>query len=137
MASGKLEGIVAACQWVGLLYDDIALDAAWELVKDWSAEERQAMRDSVPRQGFATPFRGRSVRDLAREMLEISAAGLRRRAVGEGTGLDAAGMSEEGFLNPLRVLVERGQTRADELLRRYREDWKGDIAPLFREYNFL
>ncbi|MDE3114714.1 MAG: glutamate--cysteine ligase [Pseudomonadota bacterium] len=123
--------------WTGIYYDQASLDAAWDMVKDWSAEERQAMRDSVPRQAFATPFRGRTVRDLAREMLEISSAGLKRRAVGEGAGLDAAGMSEDGFLNPLRVLVERGYTRADELLRRYREDWKGDIAPLFREYNFL
>jgi glutamate--cysteine ligase len=123
--------------WTGLYYDQASLDAAWDLVKDWSAEERQAMRDAVPRQAFATPFRGRSVRELARQMLEISAAGLRRRATGEGMGLDAAGMSEEGFLNPLRVLVEGGYTRADELLRRYRDDWKGDIAPLFREYNFL
>ncbi|MDE2011289.1 MAG: glutamate--cysteine ligase [Alphaproteobacteria bacterium] len=123
--------------WTGIYYDQSALDAAWDMVKDWSAEERQAMRDSVPRQGFVTPFRGRSVRELARQMLEISAAGLKRRACGDGAGLDAAGMSEDGFLNPLRVLVERGYTRADELLRRYREDWKGDIAPLFREYNFL
>ena len=123
--------------WTGIYYDQSALDAAWDMVKDWSAEERQAMRDSVPRQGFVTPFRGRSVRELARQMLEISAEGLKRRACGDGTGLDAAGMSEDGFLNPLRMLVERGYTRADELLRRYREDWKGDIAPLFREYNFL
>ncbi|MBU6444159.1 MAG: glutamate--cysteine ligase [Alphaproteobacteria bacterium] len=123
--------------WTGIYYDQSALDAAWDMVKDWSAEERQAMRDSVPRQGFVTPFRGRSVRELARQMLEISAEGLKRRACGDGAGLDAAGMSEDGFLNPLRVLVERGYTRADELLRRYREDWKGDIAPLFREYNFL
>jgi len=118
--------------WTGLYYDQVALDAAWDMVKDWSAEERQAMRDSVPHQGFATPFRGRNVRDLAREMLDISSAGLKRRAAN-----DAAGASEDGFLNPLRVLVDRGYTRAEELLSRYHGEWKGDLTPLFKEYNFL
>ena len=118
--------------WVGLFYDQVALDAAWDLVKDWSAEERQAMRDSVPRLAFKTPFRGRDVGNLAREMLDISAAGLRRRAA-----QDSGGTTEEGFLHPLMELVDKRQTRADQLLERYRGDWKGDLAPLFTEYNFL
>ena len=110
----------------------MALDAAWDLVKDWTAEERQAMRDAVPQLAFKTPFRNSNVRELARRMLEISAAGLRRRAA-----LDAAGMREDGFLNPLRELVERGYTRAEELLRKFRGEWSGDLSPLFTEYNFL
>ena len=84
--------------WVGIYYDQVALDAAWDMVKDWSTAERQAMRDSVPHQGFRTPFRGRTVGDLAKEMLDISSSGLRRRA-----SHDAAGDSEDGFLNPLRM----------------------------------
>ena len=118
--------------WVGIYYDQQALDAAWDLVKDWTAEERWAMRDAVPRLGFHTPFCGRTIGDLAREMLEISAAGLRRRASN-----DSSGMSEEGFLVPLRDLVERGYTRAEELLRKFHGEWKGDLAPLFKEYNFI
>jgi len=118
--------------WVGLLYDEVALDAAWDMVKDWTAEERQALRDSVGKLGFKTPFRGTNVRELARQMLEISASGLRRRA-----SLDSAGMSEDGFLNPLRELVTRGHTRAEELLQAFRGDWNGDMSRLFREYNFL
>ena len=118
--------------WVGLFYDQTALDAAWDMVKDWSTEERQAMRDSVPRQGFATPFRKGTVRDLTREMLEISSAGLKRRAAN-----DSAGMNEDGFLNPLRAWVDRGYTRAEELLRLYNGKWNRDLAPLFSEYNFL
>ena len=118
--------------WVGLYYDQTALDAAWDMVKDWSAEERQAMRDSVPRLAFNTPFRGRAVGDLAQEMLEISAEGLRRRA-----NHDAIGTTEEGFLQPLRELIERGYTRAEELLRLYNGEWNRDLARLFTEYNFL
>jgi len=118
--------------WVGLLYDKVALDAAWDLVKDWSAEERQALRDMVPKQAFRAPFRNTTVLELARRMLEISAEGLRRRA-----SLDSAGMSEDGFLNPLRELVARGQTRAEELLHAFQNEWKGDMSRLFKEYNFL
>jgi glutamate--cysteine ligase len=118
--------------WVGIYYDQVALDAAWDLVKDWSAEERQAMRSAVPVQGFATPFRNTTVGGLAKRMLDISSAGLIRRAA-----QDSAGMTEDGFLNPLRELVDRGYTRAEELLRRFHGEWKGDMAPLFKEYNFL
>ena len=118
--------------WVGIYYDPVALDAAWDLVKDWSAEERQAMRDSVPKLAFRTPFRGRTVGDLAKQMLDISAAGLRRRAQE-----DSIGTTEEGFLVPLRELVDRGQTRAEELLQKFNGAWNGDLTPLFRDYNFL
>jgi glutamate--cysteine ligase len=118
--------------WVGIYYDQVALDAAWDLIKDWTAEERWAMRDSVARQGFKTPFRKTTVGDLAQRMLDISGEGLRRRASN-----DAAGMSEDGFLNPLRELVSRRQTRAEELLANYHGAWKGDIRQLFSEYNFL
>ncbi len=118
--------------WVGIYYDQVALDAAWDLVKDWSDEERWAMRDAVPRLGFRTPFRGRDVGHLAKQMLEISAEGLRRRAAH-----DAIGTTEEGFLAPLMELADRRQTRAEELLAHYHGDWKGDLSRLFAEYNFL
>ena len=118
--------------WVGVLYDSQALDAAWDLVKDWTAEERQAMRDSVGKQGFKTPFRNTTVHTLAHRLLEISGEGLRRRAE-----LDGAGMSEDGFLNPLRELVARGYTRAEEMLKNYYGPWKRDLTLLFTEYNFL
>jgi glutamate--cysteine ligase len=118
--------------WVGVLYDSQALNAAWDLVKDWTAEERQAMRDSVGKLGFKTPFRNTTVHALAHRVLEISGEGLRRR-----TELDGAGASEDGFLNPLRELVARGYTRAEEMLKNYYGPWKRDLTPLFTEYNFL
>jgi glutamate--cysteine ligase len=72
------------------------------------------------------------VQELAQRMLDISSAGLKRRAAN-----DAAGMSEDGFLHPLRELVSRGYTRAEELLARYNNQWGRDIRPIFTEYNFL
>jgi glutamate--cysteine ligase len=118
--------------WVGIYYDQVALDAAWDLVKDWTAEEREVMRASVPKLAFRTPFRNTTVGELARQMIEISSSGLRRRAAE-----DAGGMTEDGFLNPLREHTEKGTTRADELLGRYHGEWKGDFSHLFVEYNFL
>jgi glutamate--cysteine ligase len=127
---GRICGMPAL--WVGIYYDQTALDAAWDLVKDWTAEERWAMRDAVPRLAFKTPFRSSTVHELAHRMLEISSAGLKRRAAN-----DAAGMSEDGFLNGLRELVSRGYTRAEELLAHYHAQWGRDIRPIFTEYNFL
>ncbi len=117
--------------WAGLFYDQTALDAAWDLVKDWTQEEREAMRASVPVLAFKTPFRDSNVLELARRMLTISTTGLEARAKALGI------KSEKGFLEPLQEIVDRGQTRAEELLALYRGEWKGDLCRLFDAYNFL
>ena len=117
--------------WVGLLYDTGALDAAWDMVKDWSAEERQALRDAVPRDGLRASMRGRTVRDLAHQMLEISTAGLRARGRKDGFGRD-----EGVFLEPLRDIVESGLCPAERKLEAYRTRWGGSVDPLFSEYAY-
>jgi glutamate--cysteine ligase len=117
--------------WAGLLYDQTALDAAWDMVKDWTREEREAMRAAVPVLAFNTPFRDTNVLELSRRMLEIATAGLQSRARALGI------KSEKGFLEPLQELVDRGHTRAEELLALYRGEWKGDLCRLFESYNFL
>jgi glutamate--cysteine ligase len=108
--------------WVGLLYDADTLDAASRLVADWTAEERQTLRDTAPRLGLATPFRGRTLRDVAAEVLAIAHAGLKARA-----RLDAQGRDETIHLEMLDEIVASGQTQADRLLAAYRGDWSGDI----------
>ncbi len=118
--------------FAGLLYDDAALDAGWDFVKNWTTEEREAMRQTVPRLALATPFRNTNVRALAREMLKIAVAGLHRRAA-----TDAGGATEEGFIQPFVELVERGQTRADALLAQFNGEWQGDFHRLFSAYNLL
>ena len=117
--------------WTGIFYDSSALDAAWDLVKDWRKEEREAMRAAVPALAFKTPFRDATVLELARQMLIIATKGLERRAAENG------GRTEIGFLEPLQDLVDRGYTRADELLAAYKGEWKGDLCRLFDAYNFL
>ncbi len=117
--------------WVGLLYDDAALDAASELVADWTAEEREAMRRHVPRLGLNTPHRSRSLHDIAREMLEIARDGLARRA-----HRDLCGDSEAHFLDALFAIAAAGRTAAEELLEQYRTRWAGDIGRIYEEYAY-
>ena len=117
--------------WVGLLYDDVALDAAWDLVKGWSAQARQALRDDVPKQGFAARIAGRSVLDLAKATLALAEEGLARRR-----RLDRGGRDERRYLAPIRDYVARGFTPAEELLDKYANDWHGSVAPVFQEYAY-
>lgn len=114
--------------WVGLLYDSTSLDAAWDLVKSWNAAERQALRDAVPREGLAATIGGRKLGEIAREVLELSRAGLARRAFH-----DAAGKDESVYLDPLHEIVGRGQTLAQHLAARYRGEWGGTVEPVFTE----
>ncbi len=113
--------------WVGLLYDDTALDAAWDVVKGWTEEERHIMRRDVPRDGLKTSIRRHSIRDIAGEILNIARYGLERRARRSVDGTD-----ETVFLEPLDNIVETGKTQSDLLLEHYRGDWKNSVTPVFK-----
>ncbi|MGE5260093.1 MAG: glutamate--cysteine ligase [Actinomycetota bacterium] len=117
--------------WVGLLYDREALDQAYALVADWSAEERRALRDAVPRLGFAVSFRRRKLIDVAREVVMIALGGLRRRA-----RLDRSGEDERKALEPLLETLEQGHSPSDRLLADYRGPWRGDIDKVFETQAF-
>ena len=117
--------------WVGLLYDSVALDAAWDLVKDWSAAERQEIRDSMPVTALATRFRHTDIGAIARQVVTIAEVGLKRRAV-----LDGQGRDERVYLEGLRRIVDRGRTAADDILDRFHGSWQGDAAHAFRELRF-
>ncbi|MBX6425735.1 MAG: glutamate--cysteine ligase [Variibacter sp.] len=117
--------------WVGLLYDDQSLDAAWDMVKGWSAAERQKLRDDVPRLALRAEIRGRTVRELARECLALARAGLRRRA-----RRDREGDDETIYLEPLEAIVESGVTPAEEMLEKFHGPWGGSVEPAFVEYAY-
>src|SRR5829696_7658186 len=127
---GRICGLPAL--WVGLLYDQQALDAAWDLVKDWSIEERERLRHDVPKLALETRTPdGRTMRELAGDVLDISASGLSRRG-----HLNAAGDNEGGFLDPLRDVVATGMTPADRLLAKYYGEWGGDLSRIYEEFSF-
>lgn len=118
--------------WVGLLYDNQALDAGWELVKHWTIEEREELRHEVPKLALdaVTPD-GETMRDFAGKVLDVAANGLTRRA-----RLNSAGDNEGGFLDPLRDVVANGMTPADRLLARYNGEWNGDVSHIYEEFSF-
>jgi glutamate--cysteine ligase len=118
--------------WVGLLYSGSALDAAWDLVKGWSMEDREALRNSVPKLALDAPLPGGGkLADIAGEVLDIAAAGLRDRAE-----LSESGDSETGFLEPLRETVRTGIVPAQRLLNLYHGAWAGDLGRIYEEFSF-
>jgi glutamate--cysteine ligase len=126
---GRLPALPAF--WVGLLYDDTSLAAAWDIVKHWNAGERQALRDDVPRLGFKTRIRDRHLFEIARECVALSHAGLRRRG-----HIDHLGRDESRYLEPLERIIDQGRTPAEEMLAKFDGSWKGSVEPAYDEYAF-
>ena len=119
--------------WVGLTYDQEALDAAWDLVKDWDADTREALRVAASVDGLQAKVGNISMHDIAREAVAISETGLRNRAKPGAGGMLA---DETHFLNALKETVETGKTPADELLDRYNGDWNGDLTRIYGEHSY-
>ncbi|CAN1722658.1 Glutamate--cysteine ligase [Hyphomicrobium sp. 1Nfss2.1] len=117
--------------WVGLLYDEQALDAAWNLVKDWTAEEREALRNAVPRTALTTKFRDTTVQQISREVLRIARRGLRARR-----RINAASQDESVYLDLLDEVAHSGRTLADRLIERFEGPWHRKIDHVFEEYAF-
>ena len=117
--------------WVGLLYDSTALDAAWDLVKDFDREERHALRDGVPKHALKLPFRSGTVHDLATAAIKIAAQGLQRRA-----RMNEHGADESIFLDTLVQIVDANQTPAERKLALFHGAWNGDIDCVFREFAY-
>jgi glutamate--cysteine ligase len=117
--------------WVGLLYDDDVLNACWDMVKDWTAEERQKLRDEVPVRGFRAEIGKRNVFTLAQETLRLATRGLQRR-----NQLDRNGRDETRYLRPLEESIARGITPAEELLEKYFNEWDNSVGPMFDEYAY-
>jgi glutamate--cysteine ligase len=127
--SGPLANLLALpALWVGVLYDDVSLDAAWDLVKTWNAEERQKLRDEVPKLGLAASIRGRTAFEIATEFLKLSRAGLARR-----NRRDAGDQDETRYLEVLDDRLARGTTSAQELLDKFHGPWCGSVDPIYTD----
>jgi len=119
--------------WVGLMYGQTALDAAWDLVKGWDAETREGMRVAASVDGLQARVGGVDMHDLAREVLRIAEAGLAARAMPGAGGLVP---DETHFLNALKESVETGMVPADELLAQYHGEWDGDLSRIYAEFSY-
>ena len=125
--------VLSGLLWVGLLYDQNALDAAWDLARHWDAETREALRVAASVDGLAAETHGVKMLDLAREVVTLAEAGLKARARPGAGGLVP---DETHFLNALKDSIDSGQTPADELLARYHGDWQGDLTRIYAEYSY-
>jgi len=114
--------------WVGLLYDQTALDAAWDVVRGWTAEERDALRAEVPRTALATRFRRLKLQDIAREVAAIASEGLKARGVRNARGDD-----ERIHLACVEAVLDAGRTTAEAMLEAYERRWGKSVDPVFRE----
>ena len=119
--------------WVGLTYDQSALDAAWDLAKDWDADTREALRVAASVDGLHAEVNGIKMLELSKEVLDIARSGLKARA---RPGLGGMVQDERHFLHALEDSVENAQTPADELLERFHGDWNGDLTKIFADYSY-
>ncbi|TVQ34121.1 MAG: glutamate--cysteine ligase [Geminicoccaceae bacterium] len=117
--------------WVGLLYDGSVLDAAWDLVRDWSHAEREDLRRDVPRLALRTPFRGGTLNDVAKTVLELASAGLQTRG-----RADLDGNDERKYLTPLLAIQATGRSPAEEKLALYAGPWGEQVDPLFKQFAY-
>jgi glutamate--cysteine ligase len=117
--------------WVGLLYHQDTLDAAWDMVKDWTVEEMEQLRTDVPKLALGATLRNRTAQEIAVAALELSHQGLNHRNY-----LDKVGMNETHFLKPLFRTAESGRTPAEELLAAYEGRWRGNVDNVFSEYAY-
>ncbi|WP_426028015.1 glutamate--cysteine ligase [Brevundimonas sp. TWP2-3-4b2] len=117
--------------WAGILYDGGALAAAWDLVKDWDIADHERLRRDVTRLGLKAKVAGRSVRDIAVDMVAIAKQGLKSRARFSGGMVD-----ERGYLSELEDIADSGITPADRLLELYHGEWQGDVSRMYRDFAY-
>ena len=117
--------------WAGILYDGGALAAAWDLVKHWDIADHERLRRDVTRLGLKAEVAGRSVRDIAVDMVAIAKQGLKSRARFSGGMVD-----ERGYLSELEDIADSGITPADRLLELYHGEWQGDVSRMYRDFAY-
>ncbi|KAM3690602.1 hypothetical protein ACJW31_09G131900 [Castanea mollissima] len=111
--------------WVGLLYDEVSLQNVLEMISDWTSEERQMLRDKVPKTGLNTPFQGGLLKDVAESVIKWAKDGLERRS-----------LEESVYLNELAEIVATGVTPAEKLLQMYNEKWGHNVDHVFEELRY-
>jgi glutamate--cysteine ligase len=114
--------------FAGLFYDSVALDQARQLTKGWSAAARQKLREDVPALALDATIEGRTLCEIGRDVLDLAAAGLKRRA-----RVDAQGADETIFLAPLEEIVSEGRTLAQRRLEAFHGPWGGSVDGAFKD----
>jgi glutamate--cysteine ligase len=117
--------------WMGIFYDSAALAQAWDLCKDWKIEDHERLRADVARLGLKAQIAGRSVQDVAKDMIAIARGGLKRR-----NQLSAGMVDESNYLSQLDEIAHSGVTQAERLLELYHGPWAGDASKVFESFAY-
>ena len=117
--------------WMGIFYDSAALAQAWDLCKDWKIEDHERLRADVARLGLKAQIAGRSVQDVAKDMIAIARGGLKRR-----NQLSAGMVDESNYLSQLDEIADSGVTQAERLLELYHGPWAGDASKVFESFAY-
>ncbi len=117
--------------WTGIFYDGAALSAAWDLCKDWDIADHERLRADVTRLGLKAEIAGRTVQEVAKDMVAIAREGLKRR-----NRLSGGLVDETGYLAELEEIAATGITPAERLLALYNGPWKGDVSPVFEDFAY-
>lgn len=106
--------------WTGLMYDQSALDAAWDLVKHFDTDMREGLRVAASVAALQGEYGGLRLIDLARAAVDLAHAGLAAR-----------GLGEEAQLAPLVESLKTGRVQADHWLSLYHGEWRGDLSRIY------
>ena len=118
--------------WVGLLYDSQSQSDALSLAKPlMDANILEEGRVSAATFALNGKIGNVSIDKLASDMLDISRNGLKRR-----NKIDARGLDESQFLDPLFYILDNKQTGAEKLLQKYNGSWNKNIDKIFIENSF-
>ena len=109
----------------GAFYESDCLDAAWDLVKDWTWDERMQVYLDSHRDALAARIRRYSLLDLSKELLQIALEGLRRQKM-----FNALGEDETIYLEPLDKLLALGKCPADLVIDKWQGELHQDIRKL-------
>jgi glutamate--cysteine ligase len=117
--------------WVGLIYDQGALDAAWDLVKGFDAQTREGLRVAASVAALHGEAGGVKLLELSRQAVALAQSGLRARArAGAGRA------DEAGYLDVLVESLEAGAVQADRLLALYVGGWGRSLTPVYEAVSY-
>ena len=117
--------------WVGMLYDQNALNYALETCNKWTYNDVNNLAEEVAKQGLNSQIRGNKVLDICKELINVSKKGLKKRNI-----LDARGRDETQYLSVLEEIVDFRKTPAEKMLEDYEEKWNGNITNLIKDLSY-
>ena len=118
--------------WIGILYNDEAIEKANELVEDWTQNDRTLINSLVPEQGLQTKFKNTNLLDIAQKLFEISKLGLDKRNI----LVKNEKYNETFYLKDLEKNLSNGLSPADLLISKYNGEWRKNIKKLYEEKIF-